>query len=110
MKIVIYKYVRVWTILTFMLIVNDVTFTTHIIYLSNLCLFNYSVSPVVSCCVHSMRLLMLEFLCALFFQVTASEALPASMFIPVPSPERESQSTPHATANSNSEDTKKQAG
>lgn len=32
------------------------------------------------------------------------------MFIPVPSPERESQSTPHATANSSSEDTKKQAG
>ncbi|KAF3832635.1 hypothetical protein F7725_026300 [Dissostichus mawsoni] len=36
--------------------------------------------------------------------VSASEVLPASMFIPVPSPDRESQSTPHATANSNSED------
>lgn len=110
MKIVIYKYVRVWTILTFMLIANDVTVTAHIIHLSNLFLCKYSVCPVVSCCVHSMRLFILEFLCALFFQVTASEALPASMFIPVPSPERESQSTPHTIANSNSEDTKKQAG
>lgn len=59
---------------------------------------------------HSVKLFTLEFLCTLFFQVTASEALPASMFIPVPSPDRESQSTPHATANSNSEDTKKQVG
>ncbi|KAI4831085.1 hypothetical protein KUCAC02_002686, partial [Chaenocephalus aceratus] len=41
--------------------------------------------------------------------VSASEVLPASMFIPVPSPDRESQSTPHATANSNSEDIKKPA-
>ncbi|GLD47490.1 zinc finger homeobox protein 3 isoform X1, partial [Lates japonicus] len=41
--------------------------------------------------------------------VTATEVLPASMFVPVPSPDRESQGTPHATANSNSEDTKKQA-
>ncbi|XP_033847610.1 zinc finger homeobox protein 3 isoform X1 [Periophthalmus magnuspinnatus] len=40
--------------------------------------------------------------------VTASEALPASMFIPVPSPDRESQSTPHATTNSNCEEIKKQ--
>ncbi|KAK5616548.1 hypothetical protein CRENBAI_007783 [Crenichthys baileyi] len=40
--------------------------------------------------------------------VTATEVLPASMFIPVPSPDKESQSTPLATANSNSEDTKKQ--
>ncbi|KAJ0056202.1 hypothetical protein NL108_003493, partial [Boleophthalmus pectinirostris] len=40
--------------------------------------------------------------------VTASEALPASMFIPVPSPDRESQSTPHATTNSNCEEMKKQ--
>lgn len=45
-----------------------------------------------------------------FFQVTPSDALPASMFIPVPSPDREAQSTPIATANSNSEDSKKQAG
>uniref|UniRef100_A0A3B3ZSJ7 C2H2-type domain-containing protein n=1 Tax=Periophthalmus magnuspinnatus TaxID=409849 RepID=A0A3B3ZSJ7_9GOBI len=37
-----------------------------------------------------------------------SEALPASMFIPVPSPDRESQSTPHATTNSNCEEIKKQ--
>lgn len=44
------------------------------------------------------------------FQVSTSEALPASMFIPVPSPEREAQTTPHATTNSSSEDTKKQAG
>ncbi|KAK7913106.1 hypothetical protein WMY93_013317 [Mugilogobius chulae] len=40
--------------------------------------------------------------------VSASEALPASMFIPVPSPDRESQSTPHATTNSNCEEIKKQ--
>ncbi|XP_007570507.1 zinc finger homeobox protein 3 isoform X2 [Poecilia formosa] len=40
--------------------------------------------------------------------VTATEVLPASMFIPVPSPDKESQSTPLATANSISEDTKKQ--
>lgn len=48
--------------------------------------------------------------CVLFFsQVTPSDALPASMFIPVPSPDRESQSTPH-TANSHFEDSKKQVG
>lgn len=41
--------------------------------------------------------------------VTATEALPASMFIPVPSPDRESQSTPQATTNSNCEEIKKQA-
>lgn len=44
------------------------------------------------------------------FQVTPSDALPASMFIPVPGPDREAQSAPIATANSNSEDSKKQAG
>lgn len=43
-------------------------------------------------------------------QVTPSDALPASMFIPVPSPDREAQSAPHATANSNSEDSKKPVG
>lgn len=59
---------------------------------------------------HLVKLFTLEFLCTFFFQVTASEALPASMFIPVPGPDRESQSTPHAIANSNSEDTKKQVG
>ena len=42
--------------------------------------------------------------------MTATDVLPASMFIPVPGPDRESQNTPHATANSNSEDTKKQVG
>lgn len=47
----------------------------------------------------------------LIFQVTASEVLPESMFIPVPGPDREAQSsTPQATANSSSEDIKKQAG
>ncbi|KAM3877016.1 zinc finger homeobox protein 3 [Diretmus argenteus] len=40
--------------------------------------------------------------------VTATEVLPASMFLPVPGPDRESQSTPQATANSNPEETKKQ--
>ncbi|MEQ2177275.1 hypothetical protein GOODEAATRI_001960 [Goodea atripinnis] len=40
--------------------------------------------------------------------VTATEVLPASMFIPVPSLDKESQSTPLAIANSISEDTKKQ--
>uniref|UniRef100_H3CVC8 Zinc finger homeobox 3b n=1 Tax=Tetraodon nigroviridis TaxID=99883 RepID=H3CVC8_TETNG len=41
--------------------------------------------------------------------VTPSDALPASMFILVPSPDREAQSASIATANSNSEDSKKQA-
>ncbi|CDQ81757.1 unnamed protein product [Oncorhynchus mykiss] len=42
--------------------------------------------------------------------VTASEVLPESMFIPVPGPDREAQSsTPQAPANSSSEDIKKQA-
>lgn len=45
-----------------------------------------------------------------FFQVTPSDVLPASMFIPVPSPDREAQSAPISTANSISEDSKKQVG
>uniref|UniRef100_A0AAV2LTW6 Zinc finger homeobox 3 n=1 Tax=Knipowitschia caucasica TaxID=637954 RepID=A0AAV2LTW6_KNICA len=40
--------------------------------------------------------------------VTASEALPASMFIPVPSPDRESHSTPQGTTNSHCEEMKTQ--
>ncbi|KAM9816659.1 zinc finger homeobox protein 3 [Neosynchiropus ocellatus] len=41
--------------------------------------------------------------------VTATDVLPASMFIPVPSPDAESQSTPLGTANANPEEAKKQA-
>lgn len=44
------------------------------------------------------------------FQVATSEVLPASMFIPVPGPEKESQNTPQTLSNSTSEDTKKQTG
>ena len=44
----------------------------------------------------------------LSFQVTATEVLPASMFIPVPGPE--AQSTPQATANSSADETKKLNG
>ncbi|KAM8876239.1 zinc finger homeobox protein 3 isoform 2-T6 [Synchiropus picturatus] len=41
--------------------------------------------------------------------VTATDVLPASMFIPVSSPDAESQSTPLGTANANPEEAKKQA-
>ncbi|XP_057203465.1 zinc finger homeobox protein 3 isoform X2 [Triplophysa rosa] len=41
--------------------------------------------------------------------VSASEVLPASMFIPVPGPDRDTQNTPQSLTNSNSDDTKKQA-
>lgn len=46
----------------------------------------------------------------LFFQVAASEVLPASMFMPVPGPEKDTQTAPPSIANSNSDDTKKQTG
>lgn len=46
----------------------------------------------------------------LFFQVAASEVLPASMFIPVPGPEKDTQTAPPSIANSNSDDTKKHTG
>ncbi len=45
-----------------------------------------------------------------FFQVAASEGLPASMFIPVPGPEKDTQTAPQSMVKSNSDDIKKQTG
>ncbi len=45
-----------------------------------------------------------------FFQVAASEGLPASMFIPVPGPEKDTQTAPQSMVNSNSDDIKNLTG